>query len=131
MLVAGERCRIQTGDLPIKSRPPPINRYLELFSWNTFCGPRFYFGRNAQCLHVIQLVEINMNKTLLDEREVSTITGVPQKTLQYWRFAGASHAPKFIKLGKRVYYRKQDLDEWLAERPSYSSATQAKHQSTG
>ena len=72
-----------------------------------------------------------MNKTLLDEREVSIVTGVPQKTLQYWRFSGASFAPKFIKLGTRVYYRKQALDQWLAERPSYSSATQAKHQSIG
>ena len=43
-----------------------------------------------------------MNKTLLDEREVSIVTGVPPKTLQYWRFTGASFAPKFIKLGKRV-----------------------------
>ena len=91
-----------------------------------FCEPRFYFGRNAQCLHVIQLVEINMNKTLLDEREVSIVTGVPTKTLQYWRFAGTSHAPKFIKLGTRVYYRWLDLEQWLDERPSFRSATHAK-----
>ncbi len=72
-----------------------------------------------------------MNKTLLDEREVSIVTSVPTKTLQYWRFAGTSHAPKFIKLGTRVYYRWQDLEQWIAERPSFSSATQAKHQGTG
>jgi predicted DNA-binding transcriptional regulator AlpA len=76
-------------------------------------------------------VEINMKKTLLDEREVSIVTGVPTKTLQYCRFAGTSHAPKFIKLGTRVYYRWQDLEKWVAERPSFSSATQAKHQGTG
>ena len=67
-----------------------------------------------------------MNKTLLDEREVSFVTGVPQKTLQYWRFTGASFAPKFIKLGKRVYYRKQDLEQWLAAKPSFTSAAEAK-----
>ena len=70
-------------------------------------------------------------KALLDEREVSIVTGVPQKTLQYWRFTGASFAPKFIKLGKRVYYRKQDLEQWLAAKPSFTSSTQAKLQGAG
>ena len=70
--------------------------------------------------------ETEMNKTLLDEREVSIVTGVPTKTLQYWRFAGTSHAPKFIKLGTRVYYRWQDLELWIAERPSFRSAIEAK-----
>ena len=79
----------------------------------------------------IQSLETEMNKTLLDEREVSLVTGVPQKTLQYWRFIGASFAPRFIKLGKRVYYRKQDLEQWLADKPSFTSATQAKQQGTG
>lgn len=79
----------------------------------------------------IQSLETEMNKTLLDEREVSILTGVPQKTLQYWRFTGASFAPKFIKLGKRVYYRKHDLEQWLADKPSFTSATQAKQFSTG
>ena len=67
-----------------------------------------------------------MNKTLLDEREVSIVTGVPTKTLQYWRFASTSHAPKFMQLGTRVYYRWQDLVQWLDERPSFGSATEAK-----
>ena len=72
-----------------------------------------------------------MTKTLLDEREVSIVTGVPRKTLQYWRFTGVSFAPKFIKLGKRVYYRKQDLEQWLTDKPSFTSSTQAKQFSTG
>tara|TARA_B100000886_G_scaffold174633_1_gene119536 strand:+ start:609 stop:860 length:252 start_codon:yes stop_codon:yes gene_type:complete len=79
----------------------------------------------------IQLPETEMNKALLDEREVSILIGVPQKTLQYWRFAGIQDAPKFIKLGKRVYYRKQDLEQWLTDKPSFTSATQAKRLSTG
>ena len=67
-----------------------------------------------------------MNKTLLNEREVSIVTGEPRKTLQYWRFAGTGHAPKFIKLGTRVYCRWQDLEQWLDERPSFGSAIEAK-----
>ena len=43
-----------------------------------------------------------MDKQLLDESEVSGMTGIPVKTLQYWRFNGTTHAPKFIKLGARV-----------------------------
>ena len=54
-----------------------------------------------------------------------------QNLFQYWRFTGASFAPKFIKLGKRVYYRKQDLEQWLAAKPSFTSASQAKQFSTG
>ena len=67
-----------------------------------------------------------MHKTLLSENDVSRLTGVPRKTLQYWRFAGTNHAPKFIKLGTRVYYRWQDLEQWLDERPSFGSAIEAK-----
>ena len=79
----------------------------------------------------IQSLETEMNKTLLDELEVSIVTGVPLKTLQYWRFTCSSFAPKFIKLVKRVYYRKQELEQWLADKPSFTSATQAKQFSTG
>ena len=74
----------------------------------------------------IQLPETEMNKALLDKREVSILIGVPQKTLQYWRFAGTQHAPKFIKLGTSVYYRKNDIDIWIANSPSFSSSIQAK-----
>ena len=70
-----------------------------------------------------------MNKTLLDERQVSIVTSALTKTLLYWRFAGTGHAPKFIKLGTRVYYRWQDFKQWIAERPSFSGATQSKSKS--
>ena len=95
-----------------------------------FVGHAFIF-QHFTMSPSIQSLETEMNKTLLDEREVSIVTGVPQKTLQYWRFSGASFAPKFIKLGKRVYYRKQDLEQWLAAKPSFTSSTQAKLQGAG
>ncbi len=108
-----------------------------MFFTNQAIG-RFYFFvshafifQHAKMSPSTQSSETIMNKTLLDEREVSIVTGVPTKTLQYWRFAGTSHAPKFIKLGTRVYCLWQDLEKWVAERPSFSSATQAKHQGTG
>ena len=67
-----------------------------------------------------------MDKSLLSENDVSCITGVPRKTLQYWRFAGNSFAPEFIKLGKRVYYRRTDIERWIEDQPVFQSSTQAK-----
>ena len=70
--------------------------------------------------------DTDMNKTLLTEIDLSSLTGIPVKTLRYWRFAGNEHAPKFIKLGTSVYYRKNDIDIWLDNSPSFSSSIQAK-----
>ena len=95
-----------------------------------FVGHAF-FPQTSRMSPRIQSLETKMTKTLLDEREVSIVTGVPQKTLQYWRFTGASFAPKFIKLGTRVYYRREELEQWLADKPSFISATQAKQFKTG
>ena len=61
-----------------------------------------------------------MNKTLLTETDLSLLIGVPVKTLRYWRFAGTTFVPKFIKLGARVYYPKDDLDKWLSISPRFS-----------
>ena len=70
--------------------------------------------------------DTSMNKTLLTENDLSDLTGIPVKTLRYWRFAGNAYAPKSIKLGTSVYYRKNDIDIWLANSPAFSSSIQAK-----
>ena len=67
-----------------------------------------------------------MDKTLLTETDLSNLTGIPVKTLRYWRFSGSNQAPKFIKLGTSVYYRKSDIDFWIDTSPTYSSSTEAK-----
>ena len=67
-----------------------------------------------------------MTQVLLNENDVSVLTSIPVKTLRYWRFAGTTFAPKFIKLGARVYYPKDDLDNWLSSSPRYSSAAEAR-----
>ena len=102
----------------------------ELFHETLFVGHAFV-PQTSKISPRSQSTETGMKKTLLDEREVSIVTGVPQKTLQYWRFTGASFAPKFIKLGKRVYHRKEELEQWLADKPSFTSTTRAKHQGAG
>ena len=64
---------------------------------------------------------------LLDEKMLSAVTGIPVKTLQFWRTTGAKHAPPFIKLGKRVFYRPQEIDEWVDGKQSFHKAGIAKN----
>ena len=109
---------------------PYILLMRELFHEMLFVGHTFP-PQKSRMSPRIQSLETKMTKTLLDEREVSIVTGVPQKTLQYWRFTGASFAPKFIKLGTLVYYRKEELEQWLEDKPSFTSTTHAKGQGAG
>lgn len=46
--------------------------------------------------------------------QVSERTHVPEATLRYWRHLG-DRGPKSFKVGRRVVYRKADVDEWLRE----------------
>jgi hypothetical protein len=72
-----------------------------------------------------------MEQVLFNEEEVSSYIGVPVKTLRYWRFAGTDFAPKFIKLGARVYYSKQEIDEWIKNQPRYQSTYDSKQNFSG
>ena len=67
-----------------------------------------------------------MEPLLLSEIETSREFGVPLKTLQYWRYCGHPDGPPFIKMGRRVYYRRCDLKRWIEEAPTYQSATEGK-----
>jgi hypothetical protein len=44
--------------------------------------------------------------------ETATITGLAVSTLNKWRLAG--RGPKFVKLGKRVLYRDEDIESFIA-----------------
>lgn len=50
---------------------------------------------------------------LLNLPEASQFTRVPEATLRYWRSQGTG--PPSFKLGRRIFYRKADVDAWLAE----------------
>ena len=41
--------------------------------------------------------------------------GIAPATLAFWRSRGSQTVP-YLKLGGRVVYRKDDLDNWLSER---------------
>ena len=52
--------------------------------------------------------------TILDAHASARYMGLSASTLAKMRLSGNS--PPFLKLGRRVLYRRVDLDEWLQSR---------------
>ncbi|MFE5292997.1 helix-turn-helix transcriptional regulator [Isoptericola sp. NPDC056618] len=50
-------------------------------------------------------------RELMRTDEVSEETGIPAATLRYWRHIGAG--PRSAKLGRRVVYRRSDVEAWV------------------
>lgn len=48
---------------------------------------------------------------LLRIQEVSELTGIPINTLRFWR--ANSTGPKAAKLGRRLVYRRTDVEAWI------------------
>ena len=61
-------------------------------------------------------------RDLLDEREAAKHLEVSDGTLSVWRSTGRYKLP-FIKIGRKVRYRRSDLDAWLASRTRVNGAT--------
>ena len=53
----------------------------------------------------------NDDDALIRARDVSRHTGIARQTHARWRHEGVG--PKFIRLGRRVFYRAGDLREWI------------------
>ena len=49
---------------------------------------------------------------LLTPRETAADTRLSERTLERHRLTGTG--PKFVRLGSRVLYRRQNLEEWVA-----------------
>lgn len=49
----------------------------------------------------------------LTVEETANLTRIPANTLNYWRSRNRGEGPKWFKLGRRVYYRRVDIDEFL------------------
>ena len=54
-------------------------------------------------------------------RDAVVYTGVKINTLAVWRMTSRYGLP-FVKLGKVIWYRKSDLDEWIDENVSRKRA---------
>lgn len=50
---------------------------------------------------------------LLGVRAASALLGIPEATLRYWRHAG--QGPESFKLGRRLVYRREELERWIAQ----------------
>lgn len=55
------------------------------------------------------------NSELLTTADVSAITRIAVATLRYWRHAGGVAGPPSVKLGRRVMYRREEVEKWLRE----------------
>ena len=59
---------------------------------------------------------------LLDDKAAAAILDVSPGTLSVWRCTGRYNLP-FVKVGRKVRYRRADLDAWLEKRVRVSGAT--------
>ena len=59
---------------------------------------------------------------LVDEKEAADFLKISPGTLSVWRSTGRYAIP-FVKVGRRVRYRRSDLDRWLASRTQANGAT--------
>lgn len=56
------------------------------------------------------------NTDNLDPRAASEYIGTPESTLRYWRSTRNPDAPPSFNIGRRVFYRRSDLEAWLQAR---------------
>jgi excisionase family DNA binding protein len=49
----------------------------------------------------------------MTEKRAAKLVGFSPRTLQKWRIEG--RGPRFVKCGRSVRYRWQDLQEWMQE----------------
>ena len=65
---------------------------------------------------------IESGKALLTEHEAAIYLDVTPGTLSVWRSTGRYNVP-FIKVGRNVRYKRNDLEAWLNQRTRSSGAT--------
>lgn len=65
---------------------------------------------------------ITRSRDLLDETQAADYLTLSPGTLSVWRSTGRYKIP-FVKVGRRVRYRRADLDAWLEERTRSNGAT--------
>lgn len=61
---------------------------------------------------------------LLNTDQASALLCVPRGTLAYWRHVGGI-GPRSAKFGRRVVYRRADLEAWMNEQFAASDARDA------
>ncbi len=65
---------------------------------------------------------VQRTRDLLDEKQAAEVLTVEPGTLSVWRSTGRYSIP-FVKVGRRVRYRRSDLMAWLESRTCANGAT--------
>ena len=65
---------------------------------------------------------IQSDRDLLDEKEAAEVLTLSPGTLSVWRSTGRYALP-FLKIGRKVRYRRADLLAWMESRTRESGAT--------
>ncbi|WP_084143872.1 helix-turn-helix transcriptional regulator [Methylocapsa acidiphila] len=68
----------------------------------------------------MNVISNNQAAALLDEKAVAQFLGLTPAALQAWRWKGGG--PVFLKVGRCVRYRQEDIDAWLAQRACANTA---------
>lgn len=63
-----------------------------------------------------------MTIELIDDRAAAAMLDVTPGTLSVWRSTGRYSLP-FVKIGRKVRYRKADIEAWLDRRTRETGAT--------
>lgn len=56
---------------------------------------------------------VTMNAILLNTAESAEVLRISTITLHRWRLAGKG--PVYVEMGRKVYYRRADLERWVDE----------------
>lgn len=56
---------------------------------------------------------MTMNAILLNTAEAAEVLRIAAITLHRWRNSGKG--PPYVEMGRKVYYRRTDLDRWVEE----------------
>jgi len=65
---------------------------------------------------------IDSGADLLDDKAAAAVLDVSPGTLSVWRSTGRYALP-FLKIGRKVRYRRSDLQAWMDSRTRESGAT--------
>jgi excisionase family DNA binding protein len=57
---------------------------------------------------------------LVNQKQAAQFLGLSPRTLESWRLTG--NGPAYIKVGRRVRYRRSDLEAWLDARRRTSTS---------
>ncbi|MDP3968454.1 MAG: helix-turn-helix domain-containing protein [Nocardioides sp.] len=53
---------------------------------------------------------------LLTTAQAAAYLNIPARTLESWRVKGRYPGPPVARIGANVFYRRVDLEDWVAER---------------